>query len=241
MRTLGVVIVFILYAILGIILHPVMYIIGKVKGDKVKARVSQKLIAGIFKVFLFISGVKLEVKGLERVPKDEASLFVFNHRSYFDILIGYSTCPVPCGFVAKIEIEHTPVVARWMRYMHCLFLDRENLKAGMKTILEGVKLIKNGHSLWIAPEGTRNHEREMLPFKEGSLMLAEKAKSPIVPVAMNNNDDIFENHFPWIHKTHAVIEYCEPIYTASLSKEEKRELTSRVQNIIAETVEKNRG
>ena len=239
MRTIAVAVVFLIYTILGIILHPIMYIIGKCKGDAAKAKASQKLIAGVFKVFLFVSGVKVDVIGLERVPRDQASLFVFNHRSYFDILIGYSTVPVPVGFVAKKEMEHTPVVARWMRYMHCLFLDRDNLKEGMKTILEGVKLIKGGHSIFIAPEGTRNHEKEMLPFKEGSLMMAEKAKSPIVPVAMNNNDEIFENHFPWIHKTHVVIEYCEPVYVAELPKEEKRGVTARVQKIIAETLEKN--
>lgn len=239
MRTLAVAVVFLFYSIAGIVLHPAMYIIGRCRGDEARARASQKLIAGVFKVFLFVSGVKVDVIGLERVPRDRASLFVFNHRSYFDILVGYSTVPVPSAFVAKKEMEHTPVVARWMRYMHCLFLDREDIKEGMKTILEGVKLIKNGHSVFIAPEGTRNHGEEMLPFKEGSFMMAEKAKSPIVPVAMNNNDDIFEKHFPWIKKTHVVVEYCEPIYVAELTKEEKRGLTVRVQKTIADTLKKN--
>lgn len=239
MRTVAVAVVFLFYSIAGIILHPAMYIIGKCRGDEAKARASQKLVAGVFKVFLFVSGVKVDVIGLERVPKDQASLFVFNHRSYFDILVGYSTVPVPSAFVAKKEMEHRPVIARWMRYMHCLFLDRGNMKDGMKTVLKGVKLIKGGHSVFIAPEGTRNHEKEMLPFKEGSLVMAEKAKCPIVPVAMNNNDDVFEKHFPWIKKTHVVVEYCEPIFVAGLTKEERRGLTARVQKIIADTLKKN--
>ena len=239
MRTIGVAIIFLFYTIAGIVLHPAMFIIGKCKGPEAKAKASQKLVAGVFKVFLFVSGVKIDVIGVERVPRDQASLFVFNHRGYFDILLGYSTVPVPSAFVAKKEMEHTPVVARWMRYMHCLFLDRENMKEGMKTILEGVKLLKNGHSVFIAPEGTRNHGKELLPFKEGSFMMAEKAKSPIVPVAMNNTDDVLENHAPWIHKTHVVIEYCEPIYVAELSKEEKKELSVKVRSIIASTLEKN--
>ena len=239
MHTFLVAIVFAIYTILGLVLHPVMFLIGKIKGDKAKARASQFLIRNLFKVFLFVSGVRVKVIGKERVPLEQASLFVFNHRSYFDILIGYSTVPVPAAFVAKKEMEHTPVIARWMRYMHCLFLDRENMKEGMKTILEGVKLIMGGHSVFIAPEGTRNHEEEMLPFKEGSLMMGEKAKCPIIPVAMNNNDDILEKHMPWIKATKVVIEYCEPIYVSELTKEEKRELTSRVQKTIQETLKKN--
>ena len=239
MRTVAVAVVFLFYSIAGIILHPAMYIIGRCRGDEAKAEASQKLIAGVFRVFLFVSGVKVDVIGLERVPRDRASLFVFNHRSYFDILVGYSTVPVPSAFVAKKEMEHTPVVARWMRYMHCLFLNREDMKEGMKTILEGVKLIKNGHSVFIAPEGTRNHGEEMLPFKEGSFMMAEKAKSPIVPVAMNNNDEVFEKHFPWVHSAHVIVEYCAPIYLDELDKPERKKIGEQVRRIIAEKVEKN--
>ena len=69
-----------------------------------------------------------------------------------------------------------PLLRLWMRYIHCLFLDRSNVKEGLKTILAGVDELKNGHSIWIFPEGTRNRGEEgsMLEFKEGSLKMADK-------------------------------------------------------------------
>ena len=87
-------------------------------------------------------------------------LYVGNHRSYFDILAGYVSVPSLMGFVAKKEMEKIPLLSTWMKLVNCLFLDRENVKEGLKTILQGINQIKNGISVWIFPEGTRN-ESEM--------------------------------------------------------------------------------
>lgn len=58
-------------------------------------------------------------------------------------------------------------------------LNRDNIKEGMKTILKGIELIKNGSSVFIFPEGTRSKDEELLPFKEGSLKIAEKVNAPL--------------------------------------------------------------
>ena len=78
-----------------------------------------------------------------------------NHRSYFDILGGYTTVPGLMGFVAKKEMLGYPLLRSWMKNVNCLFLDRENLKEGLKTILEGIEHVKSGISVWIFPEGTK--------------------------------------------------------------------------------------
>ena len=72
----------------------------------------------------------------------------------------------------------------WMKALYCLFLDRKDIKAGLKTILQGIEYIKRGISICIFPEGTRNRTDEMLPFKEGSMKIAEKTGCPIIPMAI---------------------------------------------------------
>ena len=62
----------------------------------------------------------------------------------------------PTGYVAKKEMNKFLYVRRWMNNIQCLFLDRENMKEGLKTILKGIDNIKNGISVFIFPEGTRN-------------------------------------------------------------------------------------
>jgi 1-acyl-sn-glycerol-3-phosphate acyltransferase len=226
------------YLILSIPIHIVEWIIGKFNPD-LKNRSSQKIVQWGFKVILFLSGIKLTVKGFENIPKDKAVLYVGNHRSYFDIAITYALAPGLTGYVAKKEMEHIPLLSTWMKYLHCLFLDRDNIKEGLKTILTGIDYINSGISICIFPEGTRNSGVEMLPFKEGSLKMADKTGCPIVPFALNNTRDAFENHFPFIKKTHVILEYGTPIYPKELDKEQRKFLGAYTQNKIQEMYEKN--
>lgn len=226
------------FLILGIPILIVEWIIGKFNPD-LKNKSSQRIVQYAFKIILFISGVKLTVKGFENIPKDKAVLYIGNHRSYFDIVITYSLCPGLTGYVAKKEMEKIPLLSTWMKYLHCLFLDREDMKEGLKTILTGIDYIKHGISICIFPEGTRNSGDKMLPFKEGSLKMADKTGCPVIPMALTNTRDIFENHFPKIKKTHVILEYGEPIYPKELSKEDKKFLGAYTQKKIQEMYEKN--
>ncbi len=193
-----------------------------------------------FKVILAISGTKVTVIGEERVP-DEPVLYIANHRSYFDILITYSRCKDLTGYVAKKEMLNYPLLRDWMKALYCLFLDRENIREGLKTILTAIDQVKNGISVCIFPEGTRNKGEEgtLLPFHEGSFKIAEKSGCAIVPMSMNNTSAIFEDHFPFIRRTHVILEYGEPIYPKNMDREERKHLGQYCQNIIQETIQKN--
>ena len=99
-----------------------------------------------------------------------------------------------------------PLLRDWMKRLYCLFLDRENPKEGLKTILQAIDYIKNGISICIFPEGTRNtgEELSLLPFHSGSFKIAEKTNCPIVPISMNNTISIFESHLPKVRKAHVL-------------------------------------
>ncbi len=214
-------------------------IIGKFNPD-VKDRSSLAIVNWAFRVVLWISGTSVTVLGEENVPKDEAVLYVGNHRSYFDILLTYVRVPRPTGYMAKVEMLRYPSLSTWMKYLHCIFLDRSDIKAGLKSILNAIDKIKAGISICIFPEGTRNKTDQMfLEFHDGSLKIAEKSGCPIVPVSINNAGAIFEDHMPKIKKAHVVIEYGKPIYTRDLSKEDKRRLSAMVQEVIKANYLKN--
>ena len=187
-----------------------------------------------------MTSVKATIIGEENIP-DEPVLFVGNHRSFFDILLTYSRCRRLTGYVAKKEMEHIPLLSTWMRFVYCLFLDRENPKEGLKTILTAIDYIKKGISICIFPEGTRNkgEELSMLPFKDGAFKIATKTGCAIIPISMNNTAAIFENQFPKIRKVHVVIEYGKPIYPNELDKDTKRHIGDYVQNVIQETIKRN--
>ena len=230
----------ILFLILSIPLLIAEWIIGKFN-PPLKDRSSLAIVNWAFRMVLRLSGVSVTYIGEDRIPKDTPVLYVGNHRSYFDIVMTYVRVPRTTGYISKVEFLKIPLLSNWMKNLHCLFLDRSDLKAGMKTILAAIEEIKNGVSICIFPEGTRNtgEELSMLPFKEGAFKIATKTGCPIIPISMNNTSDIFENHMPRIKKVHVVLEYGTPIYPNELAPEDKKHIGAYCQNIIQETIHKN--
>jgi len=199
-----------------------------------KERLTFKATSAWANSLLKVAGVRVNVHGLENLPKDQNVLFIGNHQGNFDIPIYISKIPVPKGFVSKIEVKKIPGVSTWMEYMHCVFMDRSNLRKAGEAIIQGVKVLKNGHSLVIFPEGTRSKGDKMGEFKAGSFKLATKSKVPIVPVTMSGSYKIMEsNKRKWIIKPANVDLYIHPaIETTNLTKEEQDILPKKVYEIV---------
>ena len=141
--------------------------------------------------------------------------------------------------MAKKEFKSVPVLGHWISCLHGIFLDRKDIKQGLKAILEAIENVKTkGISYSIFPEGTRNHEKEMLPFKEGSMKIATKSGCPIIPVALTHTDDAFENSLPRIKSVNVTIQFGDPIYTDQLSRDDLKFLGAKVrdniQNMLSE-------
>ena len=149
------------------------------------------------------------------MPKDEAVLYIGNHRSFFDIIITYSRCPRLTGYISKQSITKIPVLGLWMKRLHCLFLDRDDIKQGLKVVLAAIDQVKSGISICVFPEGTRCKNKddltEVQSFKEGTFKIATKIK-----------------------KRHVVIRYGTPIDPAALSKEEQKHLGAHCREVIVD-------
>ena len=229
------------FLILGIPAYLVLCLLGKVEKWKYKTDlIALRIVQWAFKCMLFIAGTKTIVIGEEHVPKDQPVLYIPNHRSYFDILLLYSRVPGLTGFVSKDSMKKFYLLRDWMKKLYCLFLNRENPREGLKTILQGIENINNGISMCIFPEGPRNKmDGEMLPFKEGSMKMAEKTGCLVIPVALSNTAEIFENHMPWIRSCKVVIEYGAPIDPKTLSRQEQKHLGAMCRDKIQEMLDKN--
>jgi 1-acyl-sn-glycerol-3-phosphate acyltransferase len=192
-------------------------------------------------VVLFLAGTKATVIGEENVPKDRPVLYVLNHRSFFDILLTYTRVPRQTGYVAKKEMTKYLTLTWWMMLLHCEFLDRKDLRKGMKTINDCAEKIKNGISIAIYPEGTRNKgDEDMLPFHGGSFKIAEKSNCLVVPVVLNNTSAVFEDHLPKLKKAHVTVEYLPPLDVAAMDREARKALPETVHRQMVETYQKNK-
>lgn len=224
----------ILFLVLGIPALALVWLIGKFNPNR-KDRWSKTIVGWGFRCIIFLAGTKLIVRGKENLPAEGAVLYVGNHRSYFDIVLTYIHFPGITGYVAKKEMLRWPLLRIWMKNIHCLFLDRDNIKEGLKTILAGIEEVKKGVSLCIFPEGTRNRVNDtFLPFHEGSFKIADKGGIPVVPMTIVNSADIFEDHLPFIKRAKVVIEFEPPIRLEEMDRSARKTLGAYVTNIISE-------
>lgn len=192
-----------------------------------------KIIIKVYLSFIgFLSGGKVTYKGLENIPDGKAVLYVGNHSSFFDVIYTYPVLKGNAGYIAKKEFEKIPILSWAMKLIYCLFLDRNNIKEGLKTILKAIDYINDGISLFIFPEGTRSKDGKMADFKEGAMKIATKSGCTIIPVAFSNTSAVFEDHFPKIKSAPVVIEFMEPIDVSTLSREEQKGLGKKLHDMI---------
>lgn len=234
MRTILMLITYLLLCVISIPLLLIECVIRKID-QKAAAAFALSVVKLAFHFGMFLSGCKKEVIGIEHIPTDTPVMFAANHRSFYDIILAYAviaSAGVQVAFVSKIELKRVPMIAQWMYFLNCLFMDRGDMKQNMGVILNAIALIKDGYSIYIAPEGTRNATDTLLPFKEGSMKIATKTNAPIVPVCIKNTENILENHVPWVRGGHISIEFGKPLYVDKLDKEEKKHIGSQVQQIV---------
>lgn len=170
------------------------------------------------------------VKGKENIP-EEACLFVCNHQAIFDAFLLISNINKPIGFIAKKEIKKIPLVGGWLDETNTVYIDRSNIREGMKAINEGAEKLKKGYSMIIFPEGTRSLKSQMGEFKKGSMKLALKAKVPVVPVTIDGTYRVLEvgNKV----RGHSVkIMFHKPVYLDTLSEYDKKNLAEILHDII---------
>lgn len=227
-----------LYLLFGIPVLLAELLVGKIS-PRSRDLSCLRMVQSAFKVMLWITGANITYIGKENVPRDQAVVYVGNHNSYFDILLTYSQCPGLTGYVAKSEMLRYPLLRDWMKRLYCVFLDRTDLRAGMQMILTCIDYIKQGISICIFPEGTRSRDGKMQPFHEGSLKMASKTGCPIIPMAITNSAQIFENHLPFVRPCKVIVEYGTPIYPKELPKEQQKFLGAYTQKKIQEMLDQH--
>lgn len=238
MRAVIIVIFMAIYLILALPVLIIGFIAGLFSKDT-QYRIGKFIVTPMCRGIMFLTGSKVKVTGLENIP-DETVLFVGNHRSIFDIVLLIKVINRPFGFIGKKELAKVPYLNLLLKVNGGLFLNRTNFREGLKVILTGIEMLKSGVSLLIFPEGTRNKEsQEPLPFKQGSLKLAEKSNVPIVPFAIKGTDDIFENNNGLIVKRSKVtLNFGKPIILRELPQEDMKKSAVYVRSEIVELLSK---
>lgn len=208
------------------------------KDEKTAVKLAREKLKWLSKLVLKSLGVRLRVvyknrKNINQLEREKGIIYVCNHQSNLDIPVIVSALHMDVGFVAKKEMKSWPFFNIWMRKSKCVFLNRENPREGIKDIKEAVKVIKEGYPIVIFPEGERTLDGEILRFKKGSFKLATETNGIIIPLTLKGTFDI-QKRGEWRMKRNQLVTVVvdEPIYVSSLSKEELKDLSTTVREII---------
>lgn len=175
----------------------------------------------------------LQVEGKENLPTEGPVVYVSNHQGFVDIpALCAALDTVQFGFIARENLRQVPLYGTWMRRIRSVMIKREDPRAALRAISEGVEYIKDGFSLLIFPEGTRAKGGPMADFKAGSLKLATKPGVPIIPVSINGTYQCFEKTGVFSGNRPIGVIIHPPIETKGLSRQEEKALTAEVQQIV---------
>lgn len=134
--------------------------------------------------------VQLETSGAEHVPP-RAVVYMSNHQSHLDIPILYATLPSPTvRMLAKTELFRIPLWGRGLRAAEFVEVDRSNHVSAVQSIEHAARLLHDGVSIYLAPEGTRSIDGRIGKLKKGGFHLALGTGAPIVPVAIRGTINI---------------------------------------------------
>ncbi|MFW6119354.1 MAG: lysophospholipid acyltransferase family protein [Petrotogales bacterium] len=181
-----------------------------------------------------LSFSKVKVSGKENVPKNGPTIIVSNHQSAFDIPLMAGFVKGRISFIAKKEVGKIPFLKWFVLRLDGILIERGNKVQTASSMRKILRVLKDGGTIMLFPEGTRDSSGNMGDFKEGSLTIPYKLNIPILPVAFDGTRKMLKKGSLLINPARISVRILKPIYPNEFSSEE--ELRRRTEEIISNTL-----
>jgi len=181
------------------------------------------------------TGVRVTVRGAERLDRSRSYVFASNHQSIYDIPIAFASLPVQLRIIAKDSLGRFPFLGWHLRRTGHLLVDRRNPGPGI--LKKMARLVSGARSLIVFPEGTRSQDGAVGRFKGGSFLLAIDAGLPVVPVSIAGSRFVMLKGRLMTCPGDVTITIHAPLSTAGITREHARELAERVKEIVRREVD----
>lgn len=179
------------------------------------------------------SGVTVEPRGLERLPKGRPFILISNHRSHFDMIAFILTFPGSFRVVAKRFLFYVPIFGWCLWAAGMIPIDREKRARAIESLEKAAERIRTGVPVLFFPEGTRSDDGSLRAFKKGAFVIAVKAGVPIVPVSVSGSGEVLPKGSIRIRQGRIVIRYGPEIPVAGFTIETKDALIAKVRDAVA--------
>jgi 1-acyl-sn-glycerol-3-phosphate acyltransferase len=187
---------------------------------------------------LWLAGVRLDIHGLERIPRDQPVVFMANHQSNSDPPALLPILP-PVVVMVKKEFFRVPIIGSGMVARGFIPVDRRNREQALGAVEKGVQVLKGGKSFLVYPEGTRSPDGRLQRFKKGVFVMALKAGAPIVPISVSGSNKIMPKGKFVMRPGVVRISIHEPVATEGFTIADREIIIDQVRQAILSGLEKD--
>jgi 1-acyl-sn-glycerol-3-phosphate acyltransferase len=182
------------------------------------------------RAILWTSGVKIVSHG--HLPAEDASvIFVANHSSIYDTPIVFTALPRQLRLMAKAALGYVPFIGWHLARSGHLLVNRRNPGASIFKKMQ--RMARQGASLFVFPEGSRTSDGQVKRFKGGMFLLAIENGFPVVPVSIRGSRVVMPKGRLRVNPATVNVTIHDPIPTTGLTRDDARELATKVQEIIS--------
>jgi 1-acyl-sn-glycerol-3-phosphate acyltransferase len=181
---------------------------------------------------------RVEIDGRERLQPDRTYVIVANHLSLLDILVLFRLFS-HFKWVSKIENFRVPFVGWNMSLNRYIKLRRGNRQSVMRMLDACADALEAGNSVMMFPEGTRSHDGRMRDFKPGAFEIAQRANTPILPIAIEGSGDALPKRGFVLQGRHRIrVHVLDPLPVSEFAARPPEAVANEVRSIIASALER---
>lgn len=182
-----------------------------------------------------ILGLRFDVRGRERLQGSMPAIFVLNHSSMLDLLVGMELVPYCACGVAKKEMARVPLFGQAYLLSGHLLIDRGSRERAIAAMNETARTMEqHGLGAWLWPEGTRSEDGRLMPFKKGFVHLAIATGLPVVPIVIHDAPALWPARTVDIRPGTVRVEVLEPIDTSGWRVESVGEHAAAVHAVFVQ-------
>lgn len=179
-----------------------------------------------------LAGIRVDVEGLENVPRNTACIFMANHISNLDPPVFLPLVPGRTAVFIKKVLTKIPLIGKAMLMGGFVPVDRSGSReAAKESIARAAAVLASGVHMTSFPEGTRSRTGTMLPFKKGPFYLAQQTGAPIVPVSIHGTENMMRKGSLRVTPGIAHVQFHAPLLPSDYKSRE--ELMLAVRQTIA--------
>ena len=141
--------------------------------------------------------IPVTVEGREHLEPGQSYVFVANHQGAFDIFLIYGFLGRNFKWMMKHQINKIPFVGYACRRSHQIMVDKRGVSKIKKTYDDARRILQQGCSVTVFPEGARTFTGHMGLFRKGAFALADELQLPVVPLTINGSFNILPRTRDW--------------------------------------------